>query len=76
VEIVIMPSVDPDFIIEIKLWGRTVLGDFFRAALRAAEEALALANRVAKARPGFPTKTYEDRIRQIKAAMEKDKKQG
>jgi hypothetical protein len=69
-----MPSVEPDFITEIELGGRTVLGDFFRAALSAAEEALALANRVAKARPGFPTKTYEDRIKQIKAAMEKGKK--
>ncbi len=46
----------------------------YGAALKAAEEALALAQNMAKTRPGFPTKTYEDRIKEIRAAMEKDKK--
>jgi tetratricopeptide (TPR) repeat protein len=46
----------------------------YEAALAAAEEALALARNMAKTRPGFPTKAYEDRIKAIRAAMEKDKK--
>ncbi len=45
----------------------------YGAALKAAEEALSLARQVAKTRPDFPTKTYEDRIKQIKAAMEKER---
>jgi tetratricopeptide (TPR) repeat protein len=42
-------------------------------ALKAAEQALALAQDLAKKRPGFPTKTYEDRLKQVKEAMAKGK---
>jgi tetratricopeptide (TPR) repeat protein len=42
-------------------------------AQKAAEQALALAQDLAKKRPGFPTKTYEDRLKQVKEAMAKGK---
>ncbi len=42
-------------------------------ALKAAEQALALAQDLAKKRPGFPTKRYEDLVKQAKEAMAKGK---
>jgi len=42
-------------------------------ALKAAEQAVAMARELAKKRPGFPTKTYEDRLKQVQEAMAKGK---
>jgi tetratricopeptide (TPR) repeat protein len=46
----------------------------YAGALKAAEQALALAQDLAKKRPGFPTKTYEDRLKQVKEALAKSGK--
>jgi tetratricopeptide (TPR) repeat protein len=43
----------------------------YAGAVKAAEQALALAQDLAKKRPGFPTKPYEDRLKQAKEALAK-----
>ena len=43
----------------------------YAGAVKAAEQAVALAQDLAKRRPGFPTKPYEDRLKQAKEALAK-----